>query len=130
MKLLKIIYSFKSEKNFFYYFLLPISRQSIVLGWNFEMQTLMDIHVLRSPESENHIFSVWSVCMCVCLYVCMSVSLCVCYQHNSKTKCSRNIKFGILHLYHIQMLLETFYKDRTKTLCTGEHKRILIHEGL
>ena len=42
----------------------------------------------------------------------------------------RNIKFGILHLYHIQMLLETFYKDRTKILCTGAHKRILIHYGL
>ena len=27
------------------------------------------------------------------------------------------------------MLLETFYKDRTKTLCTGPRKRILIHNG-
>ena len=24
----------------------------------------MVLHVLRSPESENHIFSVWSVCVC------------------------------------------------------------------
>ena len=77
MKLLKIIYSFKCKKNFFYYFLLSISRESIVLESNFEMQILMDIHVLRSPEFENHIFSVWSVCMCVCvcLYVCESVCL-------------------------------------------------------
>ena len=64
-------------------------------------------------ESENHIFSKWSVC--------------ICYQHNSKTNYSRIFKFGILHLYHVQMLLETFHKDRTKTLCTGMHKRILIH---
>ena len=28
------------------------------------------------------------------------------------------------------MLLETFYKVQIKTLCTGAHKRILMHEGL
>ena len=39
----------------------------------FEVQILMDLHVLRSPESENHIFSKWSVrmCVCVCLCVCL-----------------------------------------------------------
>ena len=40
------------------------------------------------------------------------------------------MKFGILHLFHIKMLVESFYKDRTKTLCTGAHKRIRIHYGL
>ena len=79
----------------------------------------MDLHVMSTLESENPIFS-------VCMYVC----LCVCYQHNSKTNYSRNIKFGILYLYHVQMLLETFYKDMSKTLCTEAHKRILIHCGL
>ena len=34
----------------------------------FEMEILMDLHVMRSPESENHIFSVWSVCLCVCFH--------------------------------------------------------------
>ena len=67
------------------------------------------------PESEKRIFSKWSVCLCVC------------YQRNSKTKYSKNIKFGTLHLYHVQMLLETFCDDRTKTLCTAAHKRIPIH---
>ena len=28
------------------------------------------------------------------------------------------------------LLLETLHKDWTKALCTGEHKRILIHYGL
>ena len=74
----------------------------------------MDLLVLKLPEYENHIFSSWSVYMYVC------------YQNNLKTNCSRNIKFDILHLYPVQMLLKTFYKDRTKTLCTGAHKRILI----
>ena len=96
-------------------------------GYTFEMEILIDLQVLRSPESENNIFSVWSVCMCacVCVCVCVCVSVCacvcayVCYQHNSKTNCSKNIKFTILHLYHIQMLHEIFYKDRTKTPYTG-----------
>ena len=79
------------------------------LGQIFEVEILMVLHVLRSPESENHIFSIWSVCMCVC------------DQHNSKTNCSRNIKFDILHLYYMQMLLETFCKDLTKTPHTGPH---------
>ena len=61
-----------------YYFLLPISRESIALGQIFEMEILMDLNVLRSPEPENHIFSVWSVCMCVCLCVCVSVCVSVC----------------------------------------------------
>ena len=28
---------------------------------NFEMETLLDLHVSRSPESENRIFSGWCV---------------------------------------------------------------------
>ena len=28
------------------------------------------------------------------------------------------------------MLLETFYEDWAKTLCTGAYKRILIHYGI
>ena len=90
-----------------------------ILFWGqiFEMEILMDLHIMRSPETVNYIFSVWSVCM--------YVSLCVPYQYNSKTNYIRNIKFGILYLYHISTLFETFfYKDRTKTLCTGAHKRI------
>ena len=76
----------------------------------------MDLNILMPPKSENQIFN-----GLIYMYVC--------YKHNSKTNYSRNIKFGI-HFYHIQMLLETFHKDRTKALCTGAHKRILIHEGL
>ena len=102
-------------------FLLSHLLEEKVLFWGqiFKVEILTNLHVLRSSESEKHIFSKWSVCMCVCLL-----------SDNSKTKYSRNIKFGILHLYYIQMLLETFYKDRTKTLCTGAHKRILIYFGL
>ena len=76
----------------------------------------MDGHVLKSLELENHIFSSW--CVCVCLSV---ISI--------KNR-NRNFKFGILHLYHMHMLLETLYKDRINNLCTRVHKRTLIHYGL
>ena len=44
------------------------------LGEIFEMEILMDLHVMWSPESKNYIFSVQSVSMCVCVSLC----LCVC----------------------------------------------------
>ena len=122
-KLLSIFHNLvQYEKNAhiliaFFLYLTYKWRNSCFLGQIFEVEILMELHVLRYPESEKHIFSVWSVCVC----------LCVCYQHNSKTNYSRKIKFGILHLHHVQMLLETFCEYRTKTLCTGVHKRILIH---
>ena len=51
-------------------------------GRFFEIEFSLDLHVLRSPESENHVFSGWSVCVsvcvCVCLCVCVSVCMCVC----------------------------------------------------
>ena len=80
----------------------------------------MDLRVMRTPESKSHIFSVWSVCMYVC--VCVSVISIAQRQITAET-----FKFGILHLYHIQMPIEFFYEDRTKTLCAETHKRILIH---
>ena len=47
---------------------LPIEK---VLFWGqiFEVEILNDLHVLRSLESENHIFSGCSVCARVCLRV-------------------------------------------------------------
>ena len=44
------------------------------LGYILGMEILLDLLVMKTPKSENHIFSIWSVCMyaCVCVY----------YQHN------------------------------------------------
>ena len=51
-------------------FHLPIySRESSVWGQIFKIEILMDLHGMRTPESENHVFSIWSVCM----YVLVSV---------------------------------------------------------
>ena len=40
-------------------------RESIVFGQIFETEIYMNLHVMRFPESENCIFSIWSVCICV-----------------------------------------------------------------
>ena len=49
----------------FFYFLLPkYYRESIVLKPNFRNGDLDGFTVLRSPKSENHIFSDPSLCMC------------------------------------------------------------------
>ena len=34
----------------------------LLLGQIFELNTLIDLHLSRIPESENRIFSGWSVC--------------------------------------------------------------------
>ena len=61
-------YNKKSNEGFFFYFLLLISRENIILGQIFKVEILMDLHVLRAPESENHILKGWFVYqyMCVC----------------------------------------------------------------
>ena len=41
------------------------------------------------------------VCVCVCVY----------YQHNSITTSRRNSKFGIVRLYHMQVLLRVFMEN-------------------
>ena len=50
---------------FNYYFLLPINRESIAFESNFEVEILVDLHVLGSPVFENHIFSVVFACVCL-----------------------------------------------------------------
>ena len=54
IELITFYYPYKVEKALFW-------------GQIFGMEILMDLHVLRASESENHIFSGSSVCMCVCV---------------------------------------------------------------
>ena len=95
-----------------FYFLLPTyCRERIVLGQIFEMEIFIGLLVFRCSETENHIFSDWSM------------NLCVCYQHNPKTNNRRNSKFSILNLHHLKMFLETFKEDVTNSLCAGPYKQ-------
>ena len=49
----------------------------------------------------------------------LAVGLYDCHQRASK---NRNSKFGTVHLYPVQI---TFYENRTHSLCTQAHKRIV-----
>ena len=98
-----------------FYFLLPISRESIVFWVKFLKWRFWWIYTFWGPLNPKITFLANGLCVCVCV--------CVCYQHDSETNYSRNTKFGIQHLYLIQMLLETFYEARTKTLSTGALKK-------
>ena len=94
------------------------------------------------PEFRNCIFNRWSVCLYLCkwftlyliymfccslnskitfLTVGQSVYLSVCLLLMIKTQkvnYSRNFKFAILHLHHMQTLFKTFYKNWTKWILT------------
>ena len=87
------------------------------LGQIFGMEILTDLHALRYPVSKNRLFSFWSLRVSV-----ISIT--------QKKNYSRNFKFDILHLHHMQMPLETFYKHQTKTLCTGVSNALRPMEGI
>ena len=55
------------------------------------------------------------------------VSVCVYYQHNSKKITTETSNLVLYICITYRCYLNIFYKDRTKTLCTQAHKRILIH---
>ena len=73
-------------------------------------KNLVNMHVLRFPESENCIFIGWFARM---------------FQYNPQN--SRNCKniYITLHLYQMQMLHEMFYEDLAHSL-SGAHKRNII----
>ena len=77
----------------------------------------MDLHVLRSPESENHIFSKWSDCMCVCLCVRVSVISITQKQITAETS---NLVFNIIIKYRCNLKL--FMKIGQK-LCVQGHTK-------
>ena len=48
------------------------------------------------------------------------VDLLVCVAAVSNNDSSKKSRFGILALYPVKMLVETFYEDQTNSLCSGE----------
>ena len=77
----------------------------------------MHLHILRSFEFENHIFSGWTVFMS--MRVC-AISI----TEKQITAESSNLAF---YIYIIcRYYLKLFSKDRTKSLFTETLKRILL----
>ena len=115
------------HKNFTFYILWPKrSTESFAFESNIRNGDFDGFILFGVLESENHIFSGWSLSLSLSLYVYVYI----CYHHNSKINNSRNYKFGILHFYHTWMLSKTFYDDQANGLCSRAHKRILMHYGL
>ena len=102
----------------------------LCLGKIFEMAILLDLHSLRFSEFENRIFRCWSDNCLSDVWKTYAVRVFVRLLWSKLKNKLKNFKFGILHLCHLQILHDTFHKDRTKTLCTRIHKRILMHYGL
>ena len=81
----------------------------LFLGQIFGMEILMDLHVMKFPKFENHIFSVWSV------------YLFVCYQHQKQIAAeTSNLIFYICTIY--RYYLKHFIKIESK-LCVQGHTK-------
>ena len=126
-------YITRNEISIHLYFLLPMYDKVFLGDQNFEMKILMDLHVLSRFESKNGIFSVWSMCVCFSVWLCR-LCMCVCMcafviSIMQKQIISETPNLIFLTFNYMQMLLETFYEDRTNSMCSGLHKRIIIHYG-
>ena len=95
---------------FFFIFSNPnLIEKVLLLCQIFEIEILMKLQVFEISWIQKSHFYSWSVCVSVH------------YQHNSKTYYTKNTKFGIQHLYHMLMLLKTFYEDWTNSLYVQKH---------
>ena len=96
-------------------------KKVLFLGQIFEMETFMDLHIMKIPKSENHIFSDWSVrmCVCVCACVCVCVSVISQIQKQIIAKTS-NLVFYICIMY--RYLLKLFMMIGQK-LCVQGYKK-------
>ena len=93
------------DENFYTLFLLRVIHvmveKELFSGQIFEMEVLINLHDMTTPESENHIFNVWFVCVCVsCVCFCVRAYVSV-ISITQKQITAETPKFGILHLYHI-----------------------------
>ena len=85
----------------------------LLSGQIFKMEIEMDLHVMRSPESENHIFSACSECLCICVSV-------IGITQKQITAESSNLAFYICVIG--RCYLKLFIKTGKK-LCVQEHTK-------
>ena len=89
--------------------------KALFLGQIFEMEILMDLHVTRTRESKNHIFS-FGVCICMCVRV--SVINIIKKQITAKTS---NLVIYICFMY--RCYLKLFIKIGRKLCVQGHIKK-------
>ena len=104
----------------FFFSLLSLTYAMVekIMFWDqiFKLEILIELHITSSPESKNHIFSVWSVYICVCI--------CACYQHNSKQITPETLNL-ILHICIIDRFYMKLFIKIEQKLCV--HCIILTH---
>ena len=110
--LIIFVITMANVKNLFFYFLLPISRESIAFRLNFRSRyfdelTRFEVSWIR----KSHFWGGLCVC-CVCV--------CVCYQCNAKRNPIRIFKYGILHLHHM------IYSWRNQLRISNSVQKIII----
>ena len=103
--------SILSGVRLFTFSYLYMAEKVLLLGQIFEMEILMNLHVLWFSESQYHIFSVWSV------YMCMSV---ISLTQKQITAESSNLIFYICIMY--KRYLEPFIKIGQKLCTQGKQK--------
>ena len=91
----------------------------LTLGQIFKSKFLMNVHILGLLKPKIKLLE---ASLCAYIY----------YQYNSKQSTAKYPKFNSLDLYHIEMLLGTFYEDQTNILSTHTHththkKKTILH---
>ena len=85
----------------------------LFLGQIFEMEVLMDLHVLRFSEFENHIFSSWPVCV---------ISSVISITQKEITAETSNLVFNICITYRCNLKL--FIKIGQELCVQGDTKEM------
>ena len=99
-----------------FYLLLPITRESIAFRSNFRSEDFDGFTRFQVPLNPKIIFLAFGQCVCVSV---------ISITQKQIIPDTSNLIFYFCIMY--RCYLKLFYKNQTKTLSTGEHKRILIH---
>ena len=79
----------------------------------------MQLYVLRVLESKDRVLAGG---------LCLGVYVKVCYQRNTTTNLQKRVQISYSKCeIYIEILLESFYDDRTNGLCAAKHKIIRMY---
>ena len=93
-----------------------VVRKSLFLGHNFEIKSLINLHDLKSFESQNHILGL-SLCMHVCVYF-------ICIIQKQIITTTLNLAFCICIIGRCYL---KFFTEIGQIICVQGHKINLIH---
>ena len=88
------------------------------------MKILMHLHVMRDPEYESYIFSVWSLCVsvCACVCVCVCARVCVCVYVSVISIIQKQIAAEASNLVFHTRIMYIFYMK----LCINIRQKLCV----